>query len=113
MYQRSWLPALWQLGYPYAGLQVLSAAAVLIPDTTFLRTLLVMVTSLTTAMSPLCEVLTVSTMAKPVCPAAHTFSMVLLSNRTRWALLTSNPFLTTIGGCTPMLRATHDKGLKR
>jgi len=66
------------------------------PAVTFLRMLFVMVMSLTTAMSPLWEVRAVSTIAWPACAAAHTFSMVFPSNRTRCALLTSNAFSTTI-----------------
>src|SRR5664279_1655847 len=112
MFQRSCEPGLWQFGYPPPAPQVSSSARLLTPATTFFRTLLVMVTSLTTAKSPLCEDLTVSTMAYPICAWAQTFSMILLSKRMRWPLLISKAFFTAIELFVTEA-VTHARGLYR
>ena len=93
IFQRFASPGLLQNG-AVKSLHWSSCSRVLNPEATFLSTLFSIVMSLTTAMFPLSEVRTVSTIAKPFCAPAQLFSKTFPLTSTRRALLNSRLFFT-------------------
>ena len=114
IFQRLASPGLLQKG-ALKNLHWLSCSDVLNPEVTFLRTLFSIVMSLTTAMFPLSEVRTVSTMEKPLCAPSQLFSKTFPLTSTLRALLNSRLFFTAhcAAGGSVFPGTAHFSGLKK